>query len=89
MSIPKFGFSITVIQLIETDRTEYKLESVKFGSTVFITKKSMSLCIENLKKLEEENMIYLEQMEKTLQKKKKIYSLSRKRKRLHSLRHPK
>ena len=89
MSITKFGFSITVIQLIETDRTEYKLESVKFGSTIFITKESMSLCIENLKKLEEKNMIYLEQMEKILQKKKKIYSLSRKRKRLHSLRHPK
>lgn len=52
MSIPKFDFSITVIQLINTKRSEYKLSTKKIGDTVYITKKSMDRCITNLKILE-------------------------------------
>jgi len=52
MSITKFDFSITVVQLMKTDKSNYELDTVKFGSTVFITKKSMDRCIENLKELE-------------------------------------
>ena len=54
ISIPKFDFSITVTQLIEIGKKEIKLETVKFGATVFVTKKSMNNCIDYLKILEKE-----------------------------------
>ena len=54
ISIPKFDFSITVAQLIKIGKKEIKLETVKFGATVFVTKKSMNKCIDYLKILEKE-----------------------------------
>ena len=70
MLITKFNFSITVIQLIKTDKSNYELDTVRFGSTVFITKKSMDRCIENLKELENQQNKPSTQPIKRLPKKK-------------------
>jgi len=72
MSITKFDFSITVVRLMKTDKSNYELDTVKFGSTVFITKKSMNRCIENLKELEnQQNKPSTQPIKRLAQKKNK------------------
>ncbi len=75
----RFGFSTTIKNLINTDREEIKLETVKFASTIYVSKKSMEKCLTYLKNLEqgESNssiaLIPLKKRNATLIKKKKPF----------------
>jgi len=70
MSITYFNFSITVTQMIKTDNRNYSLDTIKFGSTVYISKKSMNKSISYLNKLKKvKNMLSGKQLTKLPNKK--------------------